>query len=83
MAVDLTGLTDEQKNTIAFNKAMVASQSEIQVEQDTARNRMEAIRLAKETLIENSRSLPADQREITSSQITAYAESILSFVNNN
>ena len=83
MAVDLTGLTDEQKNTIAFNKAMVASQSEIQVEQDTARNRMEAIRLAKETLIENSRSLPADQREITASQITAYAESILSFVNNN
>jgi hypothetical protein len=41
----------------------------------------EAVRLAKETLIENSRSLPADSREVTAVAVTAFAASLVDYVN--
>ena len=81
MAIDLNGLTDEQKNTIAFNRAVYEVQNESAVAQETARKRLDAVRLAKETLIENKRSLPADQREVTTAEITAFADTLLDYVN--
>ena len=48
---------------------------------ETKRNRLEAIRLAQQTLVENSRSLPADQRGIAASDITAFAATIQAYIN--
>jgi hypothetical protein len=44
------------------------------------RNKMELVRLAKEVLIENNRSKPVDSRDLSASDITAYAQSLLNYV---
>ena len=48
---------------------------------DARRSKLEAIRIAKETLIENRRSQPVDAREVTASDITAYANSLVTYIN--
>jgi hypothetical protein len=42
---------------------------------------MELVRLAKETLIENDRSKPADERGVTASDITTFADALNTYVN--
>ena len=44
------------------------------------RNKMELVRLAKEVLIENNRSKPVDSRDLSAADITAYAQSLLNYV---
>ena len=41
-----------------------------------AQQKSDAIRLAQQTLIENSRSKPADEREITPADIVAFANAL-------
>jgi hypothetical protein len=43
--------------------------------------KLEAIRIAQVTLIENSRSKPADQREVTVEAITAFADALIVSIN--
>lgn len=43
--------------------------------------RLEAIRMAKETLIENARSKPVDSRDVTAADITAFADTLIAYVN--
>ncbi len=43
--------------------------------------KLEAVRLAKETLIENARSKPVDTREVTAADITAFAAALEAYVN--
>lgn len=43
--------------------------------------RLEAIRMAKETLLENARSKPVDSRDVTAADITAFADTLLAYVN--
>lgn len=49
---------------------------------EARRARLEAVRIAKETLIENRRNQPADAREVTAADVTAYANTLLSYINN-
>ena len=42
--------------------------------------RLEALRLAKETLVENSRSKPVSERDVTSEDITAFAATLVTYV---
>ncbi len=44
------------------------------------RNKMELVRLAKEVLIENNRSKPVDSRDLSADDITAYAQSLINYV---
>lgn len=44
------------------------------------RNKMELVRLAKEVLIENNRSKPVDSRDLSADDITAFAQSLLNYV---
>jgi hypothetical protein len=44
------------------------------------RAKLEAIRMAKETLVENARSKPADSREVTAADITAFAQTLVNYV---
>ena len=42
--------------------------------------KLDAVRLAKETLIENRRNMPVDQREVSAADITAFAQSLVSYI---
>jgi hypothetical protein len=42
--------------------------------------KLEAVRLAKDTLIENSRSKPADSREITAANIITFADALVASI---
>lgn len=44
------------------------------------REKLEAVRLAKETLIENARSKPADSREVSATDITAFATTLTAYI---
>jgi hypothetical protein len=47
---------------------------------EAKRAKFETIRLAKEVLIENARSLPADSREVTAAAVTAFAATLVAYV---
>jgi len=62
---------------IAVENARHANQMAIQAKQA----KLEAVRLAQQTLVENSRNKPVDTREITAADITAYATTLVNYVN--
>lgn len=70
-------LTAEQQFQMDMEVARHANQMEIQAKQA----KLEAVRLAKETLIENRRNQPVDAREVTAADITAYATTLTNYVN--
>lgn len=63
-------LSQEQLDQIAFNKASQASN-----------NKMEAVRIARDVLMENDRNKPVGDRGISASDITAFAQTIETYVN--
>lgn len=63
-------LTPEQLNTVEFQKA-----------QQMLHSKMEAVRIAKEVLMENDRNKPVGDRGIAAADITAFAESIMNYAN--
>ena len=63
-------LTQEQLDQLEFNKA-----------QSAANVKMEAIRLARDILMENDRNKPVGERGLTAADITAFAQSIEQYVN--
>lgn len=73
-------LTLEQQAQIDFNVAMDASRRNHEVALEQRRARLEAIRLAKETLIENSRSKPVNDRDVNAADITAFASSLNAYI---
>lgn len=70
--------TTRHTNLMALEADRVASQ----VAADARRAKLEAVRMAKETLTENARTKPVDSREITANDITAFAQTIVDYVNN-
>ena len=67
------------------------SEQEFQLELERERNshlnsaemkraRLEAVRLAKEVLIENARNKPMEDREVSADEITAFAETLITYV---
>lgn len=69
--------TVDQQFQIDFENAR--HQNMMQAEDKRAK--LEAIRLAKETLVENARNKPMDDREITAEDILAFAEKLTASVN--
>ena len=63
-------LTVEQQATIDLQNGIQARQ-----------NKLEAIRMAKDVLIENARSKPVDSREVTAADITAFADALVASIN--
>lgn len=45
------------------------------------RSKLETIRLAKETLLENARSKPIDSRDVTAEDIKSFAQVLVSYIN--
>jgi len=61
----------------ALQAAQAASNLEIQAKQA----KLAAVQLAQSTLIANRNNQPVDAREISAADITAYAESLVAYVN--
>ena len=53
-----------------------------EVAMEQRRARLEMVRLAKETLLENDRNKPTGERGITASDITTFADALTDYVNN-
>ncbi len=70
-------LTAEQQFQMDLETARSANQMAMQAKQA----KLEAIRLAKETLIENARSKPVDARDVTAADITAFAAALEAHIN--
>lgn len=74
-------LTAEQQAQLdiqlAFENARHANQMAMQAKQ----TKLEAVRLAKETLIENARSKPVDARDVSAADITAFAAALEAHIN--
>jgi len=69
--------TAGQTAQATLQAAQIAAQAELQSKQV----RLSAVQLAQSTLIANRNNQPVDAREVLASDITAYAESIVSYVN--
>ena len=74
-------LTAEQQAEIDFQEARDAGNRAHQIAMEQLRIKMDAVRLAKETLLENDRSKPADERGVSASDITAFADALNNYVN--
>ena len=81
-------LTAEQQGQVELQTVLAQLNAEVEnarraheLAMDARRSKLEAIRIAKETLIENRRSQPVDAREVTASDITAYANSLVTYIN--
>lgn len=77
-------LTAEQQAQVDIQAAtQIAVENARHINQlalETKRAKLEAVRLAKETLIENRRNLPVDQREVAAADITAFAQTLVSYI---
>jgi hypothetical protein len=74
-------LTAEQQAEIDMQEARDAGNRAHQLAMEQLRIKMDAVRLAKETLIENDRSKPADERGVSASDITTFAAALNTYVN--
>ena len=74
---EATSEARRQTNQLAVDDARAAQQAELQAKQA----KLDAVRLAKEVLLENSRSKPVDSRDVSSADITAFAETLVAYVN--
>lgn len=65
----------------ANNSATAKSNADSQAAIVAKQTKIEAIRIAQQTLVENRRNQPVDSREITAADIQAFAQSIIAYVN--
>jgi len=72
--------TAEQQAQIDVQAAIENIRIAAQVAADARRERLEAVRLAKEVLLENARSKPTDDRDVTAEDITAFANTLVTYV---
>jgi len=74
-------LTTEQQDQVDFTNANEVGRRAHEVAIQAKQIKLEAIRLAKETLIENARSKPTDSRDVTAADITVFANTLVASVN--
>ena len=70
-----------EKEEREFQQKRVKEERDYQLEVERKRIRLESVRLAKETLIENSRSKSIDERDVSADDIKSFANVLYNFVN--
>ena len=70
-------LTPEQQQQLEWQQAQAAANQADNLKS----RRMEAVRIAREVLAENDRNKPVGERGVTAQDITTFAESIVTYVN--
>jgi hypothetical protein len=73
--------TDEQQAALDIQMAVEDARHTYSLEMHAKASKLEAVRMAKEVMVENSRSLPADERAVGAESITAYAATLLAYIN--
>jgi hypothetical protein len=73
--------TAEQQAQLDIQTAMETLRHNNQMIIMTAQMKLDAIRLAQQILIENARSKPADEREITPADIATFANALIAAAN--
>lgn len=73
-------LTAEQQAQIDIQLAVENARNAAQAVAEAKRAKLEAVRMAKETLIENARNKPVDSRDVTAADITAFAQVLVAYV---
>lgn len=74
-------LTTELQAQLDFQKQTEEIRLANSIAIEKIRAKLETVRLAKETLIENARSKPVDSREILASDITTFALTLENHIN--
>ena len=70
-------LTPEQQQQLEWQQAQAASNQANEMKH----RRMEAVRIAREVLAENDRNRPVGERGVTAQDITAFAELLVTYIN--
>ena len=73
-------LTAEQQSQVEFADAMEVTRHANQMAIQAKQARLEAVRLAKEVLIENARSKAVDSRDVAAADITAFAGTLVAYI---
>jgi hypothetical protein len=66
---------------LQMQTAIATAQATASVQEAAKQRKLEAVRIAHITLIENKRNLPVDQRQITAAEITAFADTLNAHIN--
>ena len=74
-------LTAEYQAQVDIQLALENARHANQMQVEAARVKLEAVRLAKETLIENARSKPVDARDVSAADIQAFAQTLVAYIN--
>jgi hypothetical protein len=78
-------LTPEEQSQVDIQVAVQMALENVrhanQAELQTKQAKLEAVRLAKETLVENARSKPVGERDIVAADVTAFADTLVAYVN--
>jgi hypothetical protein len=73
-------LTAEQQSQVDVTDAMEAIRHTNSLALQAKQAKLEAVRLAKEVLIENARSKAVDSRDVAAADITAFAETLIAYI---
>lgn len=73
-------LTNEQQAALDVMKEQEKIRVDAQLVIESIKNKMEAVRIAKDVLTENNRSKPADARDISAEDITDFASTITNYI---
>ena len=74
-------LTAEQQSQVDLNDAIEATRFANQAALQAKQAKLEAVRLAQQTLLENARSKAVDSRDVSASDITTFADAIVTYIN--
>ena len=74
-------LTAEQQADVDKQNAIEDHRTESQLTIQSKMAKVEAVRMAKEVLVENARSAPVDDRAVEATDITDYAEILRAYMN--
>ena len=73
-------LTAEQQAQVDIQLAVENARHANQMATEAKRAKLEAVRIAQVTLIENARSKPVDSRDVSAADITAFAQTLVSYI---
>ena len=74
-------LTPEQQSQVELETALAIARQAGQAEISKAQAKLEAVRIAQATLVENARTKPVGSPDITAADVTAFADTLVSYVN--
>jgi len=73
-------LTAEQQSQVDVSNAIEATRHANNLAVQAKQAKLEAVRLAKEVLIENARSKAVDSRDVAAADITAFAGTLVAYI---